>query len=94
MRLVPESLLFLRILIFSSVHSLHWSVPIVFIADNGFDLCRTLNLISVRSSCLDSFLFFGRMLLKCVASESDRRFFVIIFWISLKCPAILFLKVC
>ena len=76
------------------MHNLHWSVPIVFIADIGFELFSTLKLISVRSSCLDGFLSFGRMLLKCAASESDRRFLVIIFWMSLKCPAILFLKVC
>ena len=94
MRFVPEFLLLLRILIFLSVHSLHWLVPIVFIADIGFELCSTLKLISVRSSCLDGFLFFGRMLLKCAANESDRRFFVISFWMSLKCSAILFLKVC
>ena len=61
MRFVPEFLLFLRIRIFSSVHNVHWSVPIVFMADIGFELFSTLKLISARSSCLDSFLSFGRM---------------------------------
>ena len=94
MRYLSGFLLLLRILIFLSVHSLHWLVSIVFIAEIGFDWCNTLKLISVHSSCLDGFLFFGRILLKCAASESDHRFFVIIFWMSLKCPAIRFLKVC
>ena len=34
-------LLLLRILNFSSVHSLHWLVPIVFIAEIGFELYST-----------------------------------------------------
>ena len=63
MRYVPGSLLLFKIQIFSSVHSLYWSVSIVFIAEIGSVLCSTLNPISARSSCLDGFLFFGRMLL-------------------------------
>ena len=90
----PKFLVYFRIFILLSVHSLHWSGPIIFIAEIGFIFCSTLKSMSAGSSCDDGLTFLGRIPLQWSAKKSDRIPFTISFCILLKWPVILFFTVC